>query len=1403
MKIKKLTIQRKLMLAVLLFFSIGILSENAEASSNQKVCYIDSNQYEQGDRYTNYFVVGFQKKLDETTDFSLTYQNESGKSITTKDYIVEGKNVVFYVKEKSGTYKIEKISYTKDKKKHVVDVQKENKKEKNIATDFEVVDEEMIAKLDNLVLLMPSKNPGIVARNSIRMISSAVKTAQTKGKNVVILDPGHGGNSGANRTYEGVKYYEDNFALQIATACKNYLEKSGKVTVFMTRTSNVNVSFDSRTNLAKSKGAALLASFHLNATGTATTNATGAEAIHQNSNYNSTVAAWSKKLAVAMVGRLSKLGLKNRGVYYVNSSSSKYPDGSVGDNFAINRYCKLIGVPGIIVEHCFINSNSDFVNYLKSPDKVQKLGEADAAGILEYLNMGNTTTVVEKPSTPTGITPSGMTNLRVKVRFSYSGSVKPTGYELYRSKEKDGSYTKVAKGSASAKYMVDSNGIAGNTYYYKVRAVCSSGSGTSYSNFSNVVSYAIIDIPELKTGEHNSSKGFILKWDKVAGVSGYEIKKASSLNGTYVTIGKTAETTFTDEQSNGQNEFYKIRGYKTLSDRTAYSKYSTPRMVGTEIEKAVRESENSILLSWKAVKDVTGYRIYRSTGTKEAYELLKEVKNSVHEWKDTAVKADVSYTYKVCSYIGSSSSTQAMGFDTTKKIAASMASPVITETKMSTKGEVTIRWNKCSGASGYRVYRLSSKDELSSKKIIATVGSSTLSYTDKTKNTGHNYVYAVQAYKTVNGKKIYSFANNRTLGGTYLKAVVPYGNKKIKVAWNKVENVDGYKVYISTKKDSGYKRIKTLDKTNTYYTVSSLQTGKVYYFKVVTYDNSISSSTKSYKSGQCMKEPNITKVTRNTKGNVNITWSKLTGVKGYLVYRSETEQGKYTRIAKITTNTYSDMAAKANKTYYYKVRGYVLTSGFYGYSAYSTVMSSKGEKEVKLSKPEITSVTALEKVGNKVSWKSVKDASGYVILRSATSQTGDFTEIATVSGQDRQSYEDSSAAENRIYYYKVKAYVKTSSATKYSEESKMAISGVKKIVLQARSSKTIRISWDEVSGALEYLLYAKRPGETQYKLIKNLSMGQTFYDDTDLAEGKKYSYAVIASDGSYKSDFSNEKALSLIGRVTGLKATYLDGGSGVSLSWKKVGDATYYVIYRKGASESDYTKLGSVTGEILSYVDSSVNDTVSYSYKVRALKYVEKVVQYGSYSTAVTAIKNSQLTPVMGVSEATKAQIVAYYNRSGKVFPAIYAQAEYGGVTCIEDFVQIMIEEAAAEGVRADLLACQVFKETGYMQFGGDVNIKQCNFGGIGAVGGGAAGASFPDIRTGLRAQVQHLKAYGDPNPVLVYECVDPRFSAVTKGTAKYIEWLGIKENPYGKGWATAANYGYSIVSMMNTMKNL
>ena len=164
---------------------------------------------------------------------------------------------------------------------------------------------------------------------------------------------------------------------------------------------------------------------------------------------------------------------------------------------------------------------------------------------------------------------------------------------------------------------------------------------------------------------------------------------------------------------------------------------------------------------------------------------------------------------------------------------------------------------------------------------------------------------------------------------------------------------------------------------------------------------------------------------------------------------------------------------------------------------------------------------------------------------------------------------------------------------------------------------------------------------------------------------------------------------------------------------------------------------------------------------------------------------------IMGASIATAEQMVAYFQSTGKEFPSDV----YGGkgASTIGEFAQIVVEEANFEGVRAEVVFCQAMKETGWLQFGGQVQADQCNFAGLGATNGGAAGASFENVRMGIRAQVQHLKAYASTDP-LKHECVDPRFDLVDRGCAPLVTDLNGR-------WAVPGDgYGERILAMIDVL---
>lgn len=245
--------------------------------------------------------------------------------------------------------------------------------------------------------------------------------------------------------------------------------------------------------------------------------------------------------------------------------------------------------------------------------------------------------------------------------------------------------------------------------------------------------------------------------------------------------------------------------------------------------------------------------------------------------------------------------------------------------------------------------------------------------------------------------------------------------------------------------------------------------------------------------------------------------------------------------------------------------------------------------------------------------------------------------------------------------------------------------------------------------------------------------------------------------------------------------------------------ADYYGIIRNA-------KYNGLTGMIIEHC--FINSVSDYNNYLNSDAKLQKlgVADANGIVSALGLTKKDTKTLITGATKTNVSQMVNYFINNGGTYDKFSKYGtQYDGILAkkgaanIEAFCQIFYEEAIVENIRPEVAFCQAMKETGFLQFGHDVKPDQCNFAGLGATGNGVAGNSFASVREGIRAQIQHLKAYATTDN-LINACVDSRFNYVKRGSAPYVEWLGKKENPTGDGWATGANYGTDIVNRMNAL---
>lgn len=165
--------------------------------------------------------------------------------------------------------------------------------------------------------------------------------------------------------------------------------------------------------------------------------------------------------------------------------------------------------------------------------------------------------------------------------------------------------------------------------------------------------------------------------------------------------------------------------------------------------------------------------------------------------------------------------------------------------------------------------------------------------------------------------------------------------------------------------------------------------------------------------------------------------------------------------------------------------------------------------------------------------------------------------------------------------------------------------------------------------------------------------------------------------------------------------------------------------------------------------------------------------------------------PVMGPNDVPAAQIAAWYRAN--------TQVTYRGSVPVDMLAALFVGEGEREGVRGDIAFAQAVLETGWFGFPGSVTPSHNNFGGMGAGGGPAW---FSSATAGVRAQIQHLRAYADSTatrcavPPLHAPCEAPAFAfVIPKGKAP--TW-----NVMGNGnWASAPDYASKVLKLYNGMR--
>lgn len=337
--------------------------------------------------------------------------------------------------------------------------------------------------------------------------------------------------------------------------------------------------------------------------------------------------------------------------------------------------------------------------------------------------------------------------------LTWNTSSGATGYYVYASTSKSGSYKKIA--TVSKNTYRHEKLDTGTTYYYKVYAYHKKADQTTKSSASSVVSAKpVLAKPTQFTAKTAGYNSVSLSWKKVTGAESYSIYRATSKTGTYRKVTTVKTNSYTDKGlTNNKTYYYKVVANRKVNGKTVSSAQSAivsakPTLAKVKNLKAEVASYNSIKLTWSKASEATSYYVYRATSKTGTYKKIATVSGTAYT--DKKLTTGKKYYYKVVAIKKVGKNIFKSGDSSIIEKKPTVSKPKIT-LKAGTK-TATVSWKKVSGATGYEVYRATSKK--GEYKRVKTTTSTSYKNTKLTKN--KTYYYKVRAYRVVSGKKVYS-----------------------------------------------------------------------------------------------------------------------------------------------------------------------------------------------------------------------------------------------------------------------------------------------------------------------------------------------------------------------------------------------------------------------------------------------------------------------------------------------------------------------------------------------------------------------------------------------------------------------------------------------------------------------
>ena len=361
---------------------------------------------------------------------------------------------------------------------------------------------------------------------------------------------------------------------------------------------------------------------------------------------------------------------------------------------------------------------------------------------------------------------------------------------------------------------------------------------------------------------------------------------------------------------------FTVKGYRgtvaeSYAKKNSFNFVALDKTLQTPSISKLENTSGGIKVSWNKVSGAYGYRVYQKTSN--GWKRIKDT--TATSYTDSAVSVNQTKTYTMrC--IDKNGNTVSGFYSKGWSKKYSPVAPTISKLE-NTSGGIKLSWNKIAGVYGYRLYyKTSSGGWKRFKDTTAT------SFTDSGVSPNRTETYTIRCIdkngNTVSGYNSKGWSKKYTpVAPTISKLENTSGG--IKLSWNKIAGVYGYRLYYKTS-SGGWKRFK--DTTATSFTDSGVSPNRTETYTIRCIDkngNTVSGyNSKGWSKKYAPVAPKITKLTNTSKG-VSVTWGKVAGVYGYRLYRKYAG-GSWTKVKDTTSTSFTDSGAKKGKKVTYTLR---------------------------------------------------------------------------------------------------------------------------------------------------------------------------------------------------------------------------------------------------------------------------------------------------------------------------------------------------------------------------------------------------------------------------------------------------------------------------------------------------